>query len=117
MTCQIHRTFLPPTFPLYGICTYTVYQTNCIWPTFTGQDHNITSSTISVHFPANATNAAFSISLIDDHIHKNNENFTLKIIPSSASKLPSNITIGVNHTATVIIKDVDGKHLAKIYIL
>ena len=83
---------------------------------FTGQDNNITSLTVPVHFPANATNATFSISLNDDHILENNENFTLEIIPSSGSPLPKNLTIGVNHTAIVIIKDIDCKYLTRVYV-
>lgn len=62
---------------------------------------------MNVHFPINATNATFDVSLTDDTVFEGDENFTLTIDPSS--KLPLKVVIGVTNEVTVTIEDDDSK--------
>ena len=55
---------------------------------------------------AGVTHASFNISLSDDIIFENDENFMLTI---NSSSLPSNITVGDPGQVTVTIVDNDGK--------
>ena len=60
-------------------------------------------------FIAGTTRAPISITINDDNIFENNENFTLTINPSS---LPSNVNIGDPNETTVTIIDNDRKIVA-----
>ena len=60
-------------------------------------------------FIAGTTRALISITINDDNIFENNENFTLTINPSS---LPSNVNVGDPSEAAVTIIDDDRKIMA-----
>ena len=60
-------------------------------------------------FAADAFNATFTIPLTDDHVHENNETFSLTILPSLIPPSLSNITVGVTNVANVMIEDNDRK--------
>ena len=60
----------------------------------------------TVTFTAGIIQASFNVTLIDDNMFENNENFVLAVHPSS---LPSNVTVGDPGQVTVIILDNDGK--------
>ena len=64
-----------------------------------------TSGPYSVTFPAGVMSVPFNISIIDDNILEDNENFTLTI----NSSLPTGIMVGNPGQATVPIVDNDGK--------
>ena len=64
-----------------------------------------TSGPYSVTFPAGVTNVPFNISIIDDNIFEENENFTLTI----NSSLPTGVMVGNPDQATVTIVDNDRK--------
>ena len=65
-----------------------------------------TSGPYSVTFPANVTRVEFSISINNDTLFENNENFTLSI---NSSSLPTGVMVGDPGEATVTIVDDDGK--------
>ena len=64
-----------------------------------------TSGPYSVTFPAGVMSVLFSVSINDDTILENNENFTLTII----SSLPTGVMVGNPGQATVTIVDADCK--------
>ena len=64
-----------------------------------------TSGPYSVTFPAGVTNVPFSISVNDDNVFEENENFTLTI----NSSLPTGVMVGNPGQATVTIVDNDRK--------
>ena len=64
-----------------------------------------TSGPYSVTFPAGVMSVPFSISINDDNIFEENENFTLTI----NSSLPTGVMVGNPGQATVIIVDNDCK--------
>ena len=64
-----------------------------------------TSGRYSVRFPAGVMSVPFSISINDDNIFEDNENFTLTIYPS----LPTGVMVGNPGQATVTIVDNDCK--------
>ena len=64
-----------------------------------------TSGPYSVTFPAGVTSTPFNISMNDDNIFEENENFTLTI----NSSLPTGVMVGNSGQATVIIVDNDRK--------
>ena len=64
-----------------------------------------TSGPHSVRFPAGVMSVPFSISINDDNIFEDNENFTLTINPS----LPTGVMVGNPGQATVTIVDNDCK--------
>ena len=61
-----------------------------------------TSGPYTVTFPAGATIASFNVSVNNDYILEDNENFMLTI---NSSSLPTGITRGDLDQATVIIVD------------
>ena len=64
------------------------------------------SGPYSITFPAGTTSVPFNISIIDDNILEDDENFILTV---DLSSLPSNITANDPYQATVTIVDKDGK--------
>ena len=66
-----------------------------------------TSGPYSVTFPAGVTSVPFNISINDDNISEENENFTLTI----DSSLPTGVMVGNPGQATVTIMDNDCKLL------
>ena len=64
-----------------------------------------TSGSYSVTFPAGVMSVPFSISINDDNIFENNENFILTINPS----LPTGVMVDNPGQATVTIVDNDCK--------
>ena len=64
-----------------------------------------TSGPYSVTFPAGAMSVPFSVSINDDNILEDNENFILTINPS----LPTGVMVGNPGQATVTIVDNDCK--------
>ena len=66
-----------------------------------------TSGPYSVTFPAGVMSVPFSISINDDNIFEENENFTLTI----DSSLPTGVMVGNPGQATVTIIDNDCKFL------
>ena len=64
-----------------------------------------TSGPYSVTFPARVTSVPFSISINDDNILEENENFTLTINLS----LPTGVMVGNPGQATMTIVDNDRK--------
>ena len=64
-----------------------------------------TSGPYSVTFPAGVMSVPLSISINDDNILEDNENFTLTI----NSSLPTGVMVGNPGQATVTIVDNDGK--------
>ena len=66
-----------------------------------------TSGPYSVTFPAGVINVPFNISINDDNIFEENENFTLTI----NSSLPTGVMVGNPGQATVTIVDNDCKLL------
>ena len=71
-----------------------------------------TSGPYSVTFPAGVTSVPFNISINDDNIFEENENFTLTI----NSSLPTGVMVGNPGQATVTIVDNDRK-LSQDYII
>ena len=64
------------------------------------------SGPYNITFPAGTTSVPFSVSITDDNILENNENFLLTV---DLSSLPDNITAIDPYQATVTIVDKDGK--------
>ena len=64
-----------------------------------------TSGPYSVTFPAGVMSVPFSISINDDNIFEDNENFTLTI----NSSLPTGVKVGNAGQATMTIVDNDRK--------
>ena len=64
------------------------------------------SGPYNITFPAGTTNVPFNISITDDDILEDDENFILTV---DLSSLPSNITASDPYQATVTIVDKDGK--------
>ena len=64
-----------------------------------------TSGPYSVTFPAGVMSVSFSISINDDNIFEENENFTLTI----NSSLPTGVMVGNSGQATMTIRDNDCK--------
>ena len=72
-----------------------------------------TSGPYSVTFPAGVMGAPFNISVNDDNIFEENENFTLTI----NSSLPTGVMVGNPGQATVTIVDNDRKPYDSYYLL
>ena len=72
----------------------------------TGGGVDYDSGPYTVTFPARVTSVPFKVSLYDDNILEENENFVLTINQSS---LPSGVTIGNPSMTTVTIVDNDRK--------
>ena len=64
------------------------------------------SGPYNITFPAGTTSVPFNISITDDDILEDDENFILTV---DLSSLPSNITASDPYQATVTIVDKDGK--------
>ena len=79
---------------------------------FTGGHVDYTSGPYTVTFPAGETHVTFKVSITNDIIMEENENFNLTIDPSSLS---SDITV-INQ-ATVTIVDDDGMSISKGLLL
>ena len=67
-----------------------------------------TSGPYSVRFPAGVMSVPFSISIKDDNILEDNENFTLTI----NSSLPTGVMVGNAGQATVTIVDNNCKYIS-----
>ena len=64
------------------------------------------SGPYNITFPAGTTSVPFNISITDDDILEDDENFILTV---DLSSLPNNITASDPYQATVTIVDKDGK--------
>ena len=64
------------------------------------------SGPYNITFPAGTTSIPFNVSITDDDILEDNENFLLTV---DLSSLPDNITASDPYQATVTIVDKDGK--------
>ena len=65
------------------------------------------SGPYTVKFPTGVATTTFNISINNDNVLEDNENFTLTI---NSSSLPGNVTVGNPGEATVTIVD-DGRHV------
>ena len=75
-----------------------------------GDDYH--SGPYNITFPAGVTTVSFNISIHDDDMYEDDENFTLTINNNS---LPDGIITGSPSTIIMIIKDDDSKRIL-IYI-
>ena len=69
-----------------------------------GNDYIATSYNITI--PSQTTHVLFNISIIDDNILEDTENFTVTIMSSQPS-----ITVNTPDQTTIIIVDDDGKQI------
>ena len=77
-----------------------------IWLLVTGGSVDYDSGPYNITFPAGTTSVPFNVSITDDDILEDNENFLLTV---DLSSLPRNITASDPYQATVTILDKDGK--------
>lgn len=75
---------------------------------FAEEDGDYDAGSYIITFIAGNTSAEFEVTIVDDDVHEDNENFSLIIHPLS---LPMNVTVG---EATVTIIDDDGENLFKL---
>ena len=73
--------------------------------TFAGRGVDYTFGSYSITFPAGMMSFLFNISINDDNIFEENENFTLTI----DSSLPTGFMVGNHSQATMTIVDNDRK--------
>ena len=73
---------------------------------YTGGGMDYDSRPYNITFPAGTTSVPFNVSITDDNILEDNENFFLTV---DLSSLPDNITASDPYQATVTIVDKDGK--------
>ena len=71
-----------------------------------GRNDDYNSGPYNVTFLAGVTRVPFSVSITDDNVLEDNENFLLSI---DFSVLPNNVTVDNISQATVTILDNDGK--------
>lgn len=74
-------------------------------------DYDYVFKSYNVSVPAGTTRISLNISIINDNILEENENFTLSVVPSS------HVTIGDPGKATVVILNDDGKLRNDIIII
>ena len=72
----------------------------------TGGGVDYDSGPFDITFPAGETLAVFNVSIIDDNIVEDNENFTLSI---NSSSLPNEVTTASQVFAVVTIVDYDSE--------
>ena len=77
----------------------------------TGGNDDYSSGPYTVTFLAGVTSVPFNVSITDDNVLEDDENFSLTIDTSS---LPSNVTVDNPSQATVTIVDNDGTYISSI---
>ena len=73
---------------------------------YTGGGVDYDSGPYNITFPAGTKSVPFNVSITDDNMLEDNENFLLTV---DLSSLPDNITVSDPYQATVTIVDKDGK--------
>ena len=79
-----------------------------------GGSDDYNSGPYVVTFLAGVTHVLFNVTITDDYVLEDDENFFLTI---DSSSLPSNVTVNNLSQATVTILDNDGKYLFNSYRL
>ena len=75
----------------------------------TGENDDYSSGPYTVTFLAGVTSVPFNVSITDDNVLEDDENFLLTIDTSS---LPNNVTVDNPSQATVTIVDNDGMYIS-----
>ena len=84
------------------------YITNTVQFIYAGGGIDYRSGPYNVTFPAGVIHVQFNVSIINDDILENIENFILNIDTFS---LPNNVTVGNLNQTTIFIVDNDGMYL------